>query len=142
MIVTVSTETGVERFDIYSQAVTGPDFANHLKKLWTLNGSRPLAILMDKLSVHSSKDKVKPAYTELDIKQIINVPYSPEFNCIESCFSQVKRHYNRERLNALVNDREFDDEKEIKKALKVITKDLVTSCAAKSFHLLKRGLKI
>ena len=48
--------------------------------------------------MHKSK-QVKEVYSELDVKPIYNVGYSPEFNPIESVFSQVKRTYNRERLN-------------------------------------------
>ena len=59
---------------------------------------------MDNLGVHKGKN-VKPWYVELDIVPIYNVGYSPEFNPIEACFSQVKREYSRGRLNALANDR-------------------------------------
>ena len=96
---------------------------------------------MDQLNVHSDKHEVMYLYNELNIKQILNVGYSPEFNCIESCFAQVKRLYNRERLNAFANDREFDEVAHIKKALKVITKDLAAACAKKSLFLLKRDLE-
>ena len=95
---------------------------------------------MDQLSVHSDKEKVKHLYGQLNIMQILNIGYSPEFNCIESCFSQVKRIYNRERLKALANEAEFDEEAQIKKALKVITRDLAAACTKKSLNLLKRDL--
>ena len=47
MIVTVSAEKGLERYDIFDRAVDGKDFANHLKTLRKRNGEQPLAILMD-----------------------------------------------------------------------------------------------
>lgn len=47
VIVTVSAEKGLERYDIFDRAVDGKDFAKHLKKLRKKNGERPLAILMD-----------------------------------------------------------------------------------------------
>ena len=86
--------------------------------------------------MHSDRNEVKHLYDELQIKQILNIGYSPEFNCIEACFSQVKRVYNRERLRALANDVFFDEVAQIKTALKVITRDLVGSCARKSLYLL------
>ena len=86
--------------------------------------------------MHSDKNHVKHLYGELQITQILNIGYSPEFNPIESCFSQVKRVYNRERLRALANDAFFDEVAQIKTALKVITKELVDACARKSLHLL------
>ena len=86
--------------------------------------------------MHSDKSHVKHLYGELQITQILNVGYSPEFNPIESCFSQVKRVYNRERLRALANDAFFEEVPQIKTALKVITKNLVDACARKSLYLL------
>ena len=86
-VVTVSAEEGIERYDIYSKAVDAPQFAKHLRKVRTKNGDRPLAILMDQLNVHSDKVAVRHLYDELNIEQILNIGYSPEFNCIEACFS-------------------------------------------------------
>ena len=62
---------------------------------------------MDQLGVHKS-NVLKKIYTELDLEPIFNVGYSPEFNPIESVFSQVKRTYSRIRLNKLANDEIFD----------------------------------
>jgi transposase len=127
----VSTDSGIERFDIYDQAITATEFIKHLEKLRKINGDTSLAIFMDQLGVHKTKEVVQ-RYKELDIVKIENVSYSPEFNPIESCFSQVKRVFCRERLNCLVNNRDFDTEKHIKNAMKVITQDLVKACATKS----------
>ena len=91
---------------------------------------------MDQLSVHKEKT-VRPYYGSLDILPIFNVSYSPEFNPIESCFSQVKRHYCAERLNILANFGVFDQNKTIRSAFSKVTPALVTSCAARSFSKLK-----
>ena len=98
--------------------------------------------MMDRLSVHSDKNDVKHLYSELNIKQILNVGYSPEFNCIESCFSHTKRYYGKQRLAALANEKEFDEKKTAIAGLKLITKDLVQACERKSMFLLKRDLNI
>ena len=97
---------------------------------------------MDRLKVHSDRHEVKHLYNELDIKQILNVGYSPEFNCIESCFSHTKRHYGKQRLAALANNLEFDQKKTVKESLRLISKDLVKVCEKKSLFLLKRDLKL
>ena len=68
---------------------------------------------------------------------IFNVSYSPEFNPIESCFSQVKRHFCAERLNILANFGVFDQNKAIRKAFEKVTPVLVTSCAERSLYKLK-----
>ena len=81
-------------------------FIPYLKQLKRLNPG-PIALFMDQLNVHKAK-LVMPWYEKLNIKPIFNIGYSPEFNPIEACFSQVKRSYNRERLNSLANDRTFN----------------------------------
>ena len=47
MIVTVSSESGIERYDIYDQAITAAEFIKHLEKLRKINGDTSLAIFMD-----------------------------------------------------------------------------------------------
>ena len=91
---------------------------------------------MDQLSVHKERT-VRQTYQELDIMPIFNVSYSPEFNPIESCFSQVKRYFCSERLNVLTNFGVFDQNKTIRKAFDKVTPALVTSCAERSLHKLK-----
>ena len=68
---------------------------------------------------------------------IFNVSYSPEFNPIESCFSQVKRYYCAERLNVLANFNVFDQNKTIRSAFMKVTPALVISGAERSFSKLK-----
>ena len=86
---------------------------------------------MDQLAVHKAKD-VKPLYPQLDIIPVYNVGYSPEFNPIEACFSQVKRVFCRERLNTLVNHGQFDTNQAIRAAFTKVTPALVSSCVRKS----------
>ena len=61
---------------------------------------------MDNASFHKNR-VVSAATTELKITVIWNVPYSPEYNPIEGCFSIVKNHFKGERLNAMRNERFF-----------------------------------
>ena len=103
VIATISEDKGVELIKIYRTAVTSDTFIKYLELLSKRNYKQPLALFQDQLKVHKSK-KVKPFYTALNIVPIYNVGYSPEFNPIESVFSQVKRVFCRERLNKLVNN--------------------------------------
>jgi len=61
-------EEGIEQYFILHTAIKGPEFADFLTNLRKKNGKRPLAILMDQLSVHSDKNHVAHLYQELDIK--------------------------------------------------------------------------
>ena len=47
VIVTVSRESGLEHYDVYDQAITQDEFADHLKTLRKKNGRVPLALFMD-----------------------------------------------------------------------------------------------
>jgi transposase len=132
----VSVEKGNEYFKIYDAAVDDVDFDGFLWNLSEKNDWEPLAILMDNLSVHKT-DRSEKAYEELDIIRIANVSYSPDFNPIEACFSQVKRHFCAERLNILANHNEFDWHKLIKASFKKITPELVEACWRRSFRMLK-----
>lgn len=107
MIASVSSECGVELIKIYRTAIDAEKFIPYLEQLRKKNGDTPLALFMDQLSVHKEKN-VRPYYKSLDISPIFNVSYSPEYNPIEACFSQVKRHFCRERLNVLANFGVFD----------------------------------
>ena len=73
---------------------------------------------------------------ELNIFRILNVPASPDFNAIETCFAQCKRRYKKERVNALVNEREFDVEQAIADSLDEITPELVKASTKRSIYLL------
>jgi len=90
---------------------------------------------MDNLTVHRERT-VKLLYSDLDIMPIWNVSYSPEFNPIESVFSQVKRLFSRERLNVIANHGDFDDNKTIRSAFAKVTVTMVTNCWAKSLYML------
>ena len=81
--------------------------------------------------MHKSRD-VRPHYERLNIEPIFNVGYSPEFNPIESVFSQVKCNFCRERLNKLVNNEVFDTNPAIWAAFAKVTPALVASCVKRS----------
>ena len=86
----MTEEKGISLIMIYEQAINNADFCHYLKKLRVKFGKRPIALFMDRLPVHKSKD-VKEWLEKLNIEPVFNVSYSPEFNPIEAVFSKVKR---------------------------------------------------
>ena len=48
---------------------------------------------------------------------IYNVPYSPDYNPCESCFSKIKNYYRRTKMNALVNGEDIDLESLVKRSV-------------------------
>ena len=98
--------------------------------------NKPFALFLDQLPAHKAK-KVAEEAKKLQIKLIFNVGYSPEYSMIESCFSQVKRAYKAKRLNSLVNNKFWDTHNEVRKAFKVVTRELVVNCAQRSHALMQ-----
>ena len=137
VIASMTEEKGIGLIMIYDQAITAVEFAYYLKKLRAKSGTQPLALFMDRLAVHKSKD-IKDLWAKLNIKPVFNVSYSPEYNPIEAVFSKVKRHFNSQRLNNLVNKIGFNADKEIEAAFGLITVDHCAACVRKSLFLLKR----
>ena len=137
VIAAMTEEKGIGLVWIYDQACKGEDFRDYLKKLRTKYGQKPVSLFMDNLSIHK-KPCVKEWWPKLNMQPIWNVSYSPEFSPIEAVFSKVKREFNSQRLNNLVNKMGFNADKEIEAAFKTITADHCAACVRKSFFLLKR----
>ena len=83
---------------------------------------------MDNLMVHRT-NKIKAVYKRLNITPIYNVPYSPQYNGIESYFSIVKNHYKKQLLKRLTTDSDVDANKLIKEALKAVDDKKAMACA-------------
>ena len=118
-IATVSEERGVELVHIQDRAVNEYDFLRYLVNLSRVNDRKPFALFMDNLSVHKT-GTVKLMYERLSITPLFNIPYSPDTNPIESCFSQVKRYYRCKRLGCLVNATPFDRDATINEAFEEV----------------------
>ena len=138
VIASMTAERGFEVVKIYDHAIDAEMFNKYLEKLRKKSAQLPLALYMDQLSVHKSKE-VRPSYSRLDVTPIFNVSYSPQFNAIESVFSKVKRIFNERRLHHLVNKKDFDVEKEIRAAFKSVTLEHCANCVRKSMFLLRRS---
>jgi transposase len=134
----MTAEKGVHFLSVHQQAIDSEDFIEFLKKLRRKHLQRSIALFMDNLAVHKSRN-VKPYYESLDITPVFNVSYSPEFNPIEAVFSKVKNVFNTKRLNCLVNKIGFNADNTIRFAFRTIYKDHCVACVRKSRHLLERA---
>ena len=135
----VNSSRGVISYQIYDSAVNEEIFLQFLEKMSLAMGEEPFALFMDRLTVHRMIT-VKEKMLKLGIFPIYNIPASPETNAIETCFAQCKLTYKRQRLNALVNEQNFDIEEGISEALDVITPELVKACAKRSIYKLHNML--
>ena len=139
VVATMTAERGVGLCIIHPKAVVAEDFVAFLRRLRTKLGGRPLALFMDQLRVHKSRD-VQPEYARLDITPVYNVGYSPELNPIEAVFSKVKAVFCRGRLNSLVNKTGFNFDRAITAAFRSVTPEHCAACVRKSRHLLERAV--
>jgi transposase len=74
------------------------------------------ALFLDNLSVHKTKD-AKLLFEKLNITEIFNVPYCPQFNGIESYFSQLKATYKKMFLGSVIKEAPYDTMSLIKKSI-------------------------
>ena len=77
--------------------------------------------------VHKSRS-VKETYERLNITPIYNIPYSPDFNGIESYFSMLKREYKSQLLKVLMRDVKVDANALITKSVGRIDNEKIKSC--------------
>ena len=100
------------------------DYKTFLGLLREQNGTTPLALYQDNLSVHRSDDS-RMKMAELDIRPIWNPVYSPEFNPIEMAFAQVKAAYKKEKLRRLAHGIEFNHNEVVYQAFGAVTRQNV-----------------
>lgn len=134
VIATITEEGGIGYFKILAAGIDKKIFLDFLKELRQRMGNTPIALFMDNLSVHTGKDW-EEWWEKLDILPVYNVPYSPQFSPIEAVFSKVKRLFNNNRLNCLVNKTGFNMDDAINDAFEAVTVDHCAACFRKSRHL-------
>jgi len=71
---------------------------------------------MDNMTAHHCR-AAKEALDRLNILPIFNVPYSPQFNGIESVFSMLKFCYKRLLLRSIMKNERLQPKKLIEAAI-------------------------
>ena len=107
IIAAISEEVGLEHVMIRPRAINGEHFIEFLEQLREKSGDQYIVLFMDNLQVHKTKE-VKAAYERLKYSAVFNLPYSPDFNGIESYFSLVKGHYKKLLLQIMMKGETFD----------------------------------
>ena len=97
-------------------------FKEFLKKLRAKYPFRKMALFMDNLAVHKTKAVAK-VMEQLLIKPLFNVPYCPDYNPIETVFSQVKRDFKKQKLNSIQNKLNRSQEEMIKATFGKVKKE-------------------
>ena len=86
LIAAISEDGGLIDFAIHPKAINTEVFVSFVKQMSEKVGGEDFALFLDNLSVHKTKD-AKLLFESLNITEIFNVPYFPQFNGIESFFS-------------------------------------------------------
>jgi transposase len=94
LIAAISEDGGLIDFAIHPRAINTDVFVAFVRQLSEKLGGGDFALFLDNLSVHKTKD-AKLLIEALNITEIFNVPYCPQFNGIESYFSQIKATYKK-----------------------------------------------
>lgn len=97
LIAGISEDLGLEAFAIHPRSINADNFVAFVRHLSNKFGGQEFSIFMDNLQVHKTKEVVDVC-KELKVETIFNVPYSPDFNGIESYFSLVKGAYKKKIL--------------------------------------------
>ena len=98
---------GLIDFAIHPLAINTETFVAFVRQLAGKLGGGDFALFLDNLTVHKTRS-AKLLFEELNITEIFNVPYCPQFNGIESYFAQVKATYKKLLLQHVISEVHVD----------------------------------
>ena len=103
----ISDNEGLEAYTIYPNSITTKEFIEFVEMLSDKFHGQEFAIFMDNLQVHKTKEVLETC-KRLKARPIFNVPYSPDFNGIETYFSLLKGEYKKLILERLIKGIKVD----------------------------------
>jgi len=126
-LASISKVNGIDYYEIHQSAIKHEEFAQYLRNLRKVHGEVPLTLQLDNLGAHRDVD-VQDLATELNIVLVWNKQDCPDYQPIESVFSEVKSHYRKIKLNKIANGRKFDIDGVIEEAFDRVPKEHVRRC--------------
>ena len=127
LIAAISEDGGLIDFAIHPRAINTEVFVAFVRQLLQKLACDDFALFLDNLSVHKTKD-AKVEFEEWNIAEIFNVPYFPQFNGIESYFSQIKATYKKLLLNCVIKEAHYDTMGLIKQSIESVSNENATRC--------------
>ena len=94
------------------------------------------AIFMDNLQVHKTKD-VLDTCKRLKARPIFNVPYSPDFNGIETYFSLLKGEYKKLILERLIKRVKVDSKSLIMQSIQRVDQEKAKICVGAGLRCIR-----
>ena len=127
VIAAISEDSGLIDYFVHPKAINTEVFLAFVKQVaQKLNGG-DFALFLDNLNVHKTKE-AKLLFESLNITEIFNVPYCPQFNGIESYFSQIKAMYKKMLLKCVIEEVSYDTVSLIKESIQSISDENVQRC--------------
>ena len=75
---------------------------------------------------------------QLKIEWILNVPYSPDFQPIETVFSWVKRRFKQDKLRCLAAEEPFDQKVTIQQSFDAVPPEFTDKYIMNCLKLIER----
>ena len=100
-------DRGMIHYKCYRRSVDQIKFIDWLKGFKRKVGRKGCYLYMDNLAVHKTA-AVRREMELMNIEPVFAPVYSPEYNPIEYCFSQLKRIVKKYRLQDMINNRQRD----------------------------------
>ena len=122
----ISDNGGLEAYAVHPNAITTKEFVESLSAKFH---GQEFAIFMDNQQVHKTKEVVDTS-KHLKARVIFKVPYSPDFNGIETYFSLLKGEYKKLLLERLIKGVKVDSQSLIMHNIQRVDQDKVKRCVA------------
>ncbi len=127
VIAAISEDGGLIDYLVHPRAINTEVFLAFMKQVAQKLDGGDFALFLDNLNVHKTKE-AKLLFESLIITEVFNVPYCPQFNGIESYFSQVKATYKKMLLQLVIKGAPYDTVSLIKESIQSISDENVTRC--------------
>jgi transposase len=136
VIAAISKEHGLIDYIVHPKAINTEVFVAFINLIAEKLGGDDFALFLDNLSVHKTKD-AKHLFEKLNITEIFNVPYCPQFNGIESYFSQLKATYKKLLLKCVISDAPYDTMGLIKQSIESESNENAKRCVRYALALIE-----
>ncbi|TNV71416.1 hypothetical protein FGO68_gene5467 [Halteria grandinella] len=136
----ITLDDGLLEWVIHPKSIKTVEFQAFLHQLSERFKGKPFALFLDNLSVHKT-NLSKDLFKELGISPIFNIPYSPQFNGIESYFSLLKGEYKNLLLQRIMKGQSVDAVQLIKQATEMVDPVKVKKCVQYGFDCIDKQLQ-
>ena len=123
----ISDNEGLEAYTIHPNSITTKEFIEFVEMLSDKFHGQEFAIFMDNLQVHKTKEVLETC-KRLKARPIFNVPYSPDFNGIETYFSLLKGEYKKLILEKLIKGIKVDSSSMIVQSIHKVDQEKAKRC--------------